>query len=295
MSREIKSPEPVLMSATSADGKHTIEFNEGSHRYKMNGKPAVGVTTFCKSGYVTSFGLVHYEKENALASLFRDLTIPGEGGAYPREGFWPINDQQRKDLFKTAHNAYKAPLQEAADIGTICHGYAELHSLGKFEEAEKLLDQVRKAEAWPLINACVSKYKEWDAKNRGKLVHAECLVGSPRYLFCGKFDRLDMVDKKLILRDYKTSKDIYLDQYIQMAAYSIALKEWLGLEVGGLEVLRFGKDDGTFDHLLIDDPKEIKMFQDQAIRCRYTHEFRKLENDARFDWKKKQEKKHEQQ
>lgn len=286
MSREIKSPEAVILTATSFDGKHTIEFNEGSHRYKMDAKPAVGVTTFCKNGYITSMGLISWMKSQTAEALFSAMTVPGEEGYYPREAFWPIHEETKKDLIKTAKLADREVSQEAADIGTITHGYAELHSLGQLEEAEKLLDQVRKAATWPLIESCVTKYKEWAAKNKGKLVQAECLVGSPNYLFCGKFDRLDEVNGKLILRDYKTSKDIYLDQYIQLAAYSIALKEWLGLEVSGLEVLRFGKDDGTFDTLMIDDPKEMKVFQDQAIRCRYTHEFRKMENDHRFKWEK---------
>lgn len=284
MSREIKSPEATILTATSFDGKHTIEFNEGSHRYKMNAKPAVGVTTFLKAGYPTSMGLIQWFKTQTAEALFTSMTVPGEQGYYPREGFWPIGESTKAELIKTAKAADREVSQEAADIGTICHGYAELHSLGQFEEADKLLNQVREAATWPLIETCIVKYKEWALQNKGKLIHAEGLVGSPAFLFCGKFDRLDMVNGKLILRDYKTSKDIFLDQYIQLAAYAIAIKEWLGLDVEGLEVLRFGKDDGTFETLLVDDPKEISVFKDQAIRCRYTYEFRKLENDKRWKW-----------
>jgi len=99
---------------------------------------------------------------------------------------------------------------------------------------------------------------------------------------------LDRVNGKLILRDYKTSKDIFLEQFIQLAGYAIAIKEWLNLDVEGIEVLRFGKEDGAFENLLISDPAELQMFKDQAIRCRGTFEFSKFGNDARFDWKKKQ-------
>lgn len=284
MSREIKAPEATILEAKSFDGEHVIEFNEGSHRYKMDGKPTVGATTFLKAGFPTSMALVSWFKTQTAESLFKSLTVPGEDGYYPREGFWPVNEDTKKELFKTAKAADRAVTQEAADIGTICHSFAEFDSLGKFDEAQKLLDQVRGAVSWPLISACIEKYAEWKKTNGGTLVQSEALVGSPRYLFCGKIDRLDQVGKKLRLRDYKTSKAIFLDNFIQLGAYSLAIKEWLGLDVAELEILRFGKDDGTFETLVIDDPKEIKMFQEQAIRCRYTYEFLKMNNDPRFKY-----------
>jgi hypothetical protein len=72
--------------------------------------------------------------------------------------------------------------------------------------------------------------------------------------------------------------------YVQLAAYATAIKEWMGLDVGGLEILRFGKEDGEFETLLIDDPIEIQRFKDQAIRCRETFEFTKWEKDERWSY-----------
>lgn len=304
MSREIKSPPAVMFTSKSFDGKHKIEFNENSHRYKMfvngetKGQQQVGVTTFTKSGYITSMGLISWMKGQTAEALFKALTVPAEGGYMPREGFWPITEDAKKDLFTEAKKADRAVAQEAADIGTICHGYAELHSIGKIAEAEQILESVKEVDAWPLIDSCVRKYKEWAAKSRGELVMAEGLAGyvCPMHrgikteddeclCFCGKFDRLDMVNGKLRLRDYKTSKDIFLEQFIQLGGYRPAIQTWYGKKVEELEVLRFGKDDGSFDTMVIDDPKEIEMFQKQALRCRRTYNFRKLENDPRWAWK----------
>lgn len=285
MSREITSPKATVLTASSHDGAHTIEFNEGSHRYKLDGKAAVGVTTFLKAGYVTSMGLISWFKTQTAESIFQAMTVPDENGQFmPRDGFWPISQEVKAELFKTAKAADRAITQEAADIGTIVHGYAELYSLGKIDEAEKLLDQVRTAQAWPMIETCINKFKAWHSTNGGELVNAEALVASPKHLFCGKIDRLDRVNGKLRLRDYKTSKDIFLDQFIQLGAYAIAIEEWLGMAVEELEVVRFGKDDGEFETLIVSDPLEIKVFREQAIRCRKTHEFRKLENDPRWKW-----------
>lgn len=284
MAREIKSPEPTIFSAKSFDEKHEIQFNENSHRYKLDGKPAVGVTTFIKSASPTPMALISWMKGQTAEALFNSLTVPGENGYYPRESFWPVSETTKKDLIKQAKLADKEKAQEAADIGTICHGFAELHSLGRDKDAAELLERVRGAATWPKINACVEKYLDWSSHNKGRLIKAEGLIGSPHYKFCGKFDRLDDVDGKVILRDYKTSKGFYIEQYIQLAAYSIALEEWSDIYVAGLEVLRFGKDDGAFNTLLIDNFDEIEMFRRAAIRRREDYDFLKLEDDERFKW-----------
>ena len=46
MPREIKLPPAKVDVSRSFDGKHVIEFNEGSHRYKLDGQACTGVTTF---------------------------------------------------------------------------------------------------------------------------------------------------------------------------------------------------------------------------------------------------------
>lgn len=306
MSRIIKAPKPEIMTSKSFDGKHLIEFNEASHRYKLftnaaiKGIQQVGVTTFTKGGWPTSMGLISWGKGVTAEALLQALTVPGKGGLMPREGFWPISDDAKKELVKTAKAADRAVAQEAADIGTICHVFAELHSLGKVQEAEALLDQVRNVAAWPLIESCVRKYLEWAAKNRGEMVMAEGLCGyvcpvhrtdkpdvtEECICYCGKFDRLDMVNGKLRLRDYKTSKDIFAEQFIQLGGYRPAIKTWYNRDVQELEVLRFGKNDGTFDPMLIDDPKEIERFQKAAFRCRRNYnDIKFFNNDPRWAWK----------
>jgi len=288
MSREITVPEAVIETSKSWDGKHELQYNDKSHRYKLDGKPVSGFSTISKAGYPTSVGLTNWMKTEAMKSLFNSISIKQEDNYIPRGDVWPISEQFLKDLLKMNRDTHEDLAQQAADIGTICHAFAEYHSVGKYKAVADLLDKVKGVKQWPIIESCINKYQSWATLDRGELVQAEGLVASPTHLFCGKFDRLDRVNGKLILRDYKTSKDIFLEQFIQLAGYAIAIKEWLNLDVEGIEVLRFGKEDGAFENLLISDPAELQMFKDQAIRCRGTFEFSKFGNDARFDWKKKQ-------
>lgn len=278
MPKEILSTSAPVIGSKSFDGKHEIQFNESSHRYKWvcecHAKaPSVGVTTFLKAGYPTSMGLVSWMKGQTAEALFAALTVSGNGGYFPREGFWPVSEQVKIDLIKQAKLADRDTAQEAADIGTILHGYAELHSGGRIREANDLLEQVKGVPQWPMIEKCTNKYLAWDKVRRGTLIAAESLVGSAKYLFCGKIDRLDKVSNRLILRDYKTSKAIFAEQKIQLALYRLAIREWLGLIVDGIEIVRFGKLDGEFETELIEDPKVLDDLEQQGLRCRLTYAF----------------------
>ncbi len=284
MKREIQSPPPTVLTSKSFDGKHEIGFNEASHRYKWlcachKGEPSVGVTTFLKNGYVTSMGLISWFKAQSIQYVIDWFQKRGRVDS--------LLEDELKQLFKDAKAADREKSQEAADIGTILHTYSELHSLGKTDEANKLLEEVKQVEKWPVIESCIAKYHDWDKKNKGELVGAESLIASPMFSFCGKIDRLDRVNGKLRLRDYKTSKSIYPEQFVQLGAYTIGIREWLGKVVEELEIIRFGKEDGEFENILITDPAEIRMFQDQALRCLATHNFRKIENDPRFKYEAK--------
>lgn len=269
MSKEILPPEKMVLHSNSFDGKHKLEFKESSHRYKLDGEHCVGTTTFIKAALPTSQGLSNWKTDQAV--MFA-LSAPDS-----LDGI---------ELIKTARDAWKEVSQEAADVGTVTHSYAELMSTGKIAEAERLLNQLKYAPKWPIIKSCINKYTEWAKDNVGELIATENLIASPTYMFSGKFDRLDNIKGKIRLRDYKTSKSFYSDQFVQLAAYAIALKEWNNIVVNELEVIRFGKDDGKFETLLIDDPKEILMFKEWAILLRREFDLLKMNNDPRFDWKK---------
>lgn len=275
MPREIKALPPKVETSVSFDGKHVLEFAEGTHRYKLDGKSCVGTTTMIKGGYPTGQGLISWQKGQALEYLWSAIAN--------RE----VDPEEKADLFKEAKAADRAKSQEAADIGTLIHEYAYLYETGgdlsKLDRAINDLPKATKIKIW----SGTDKFKQWRKDNNDVDGMFEGLVASPTYFFCGKFDKLAVRDGRLILSDYKSSKSIYLDMFIQMGAYAVAIKEWLGLDVGGLEILRFGKETGEFETMLVDDPIEIQRFKDQAIRCRETYEFKKLENDPRWKYEAK--------
>ncbi len=270
MPKEIKAPEPKIESSTSFDGKHTIEFNEASHRYKLDGKACVGVTTFLKGGLPTSQGLISWQKGQALEYLWAQLVDRGSAlSDLTEEELLPY----KADLFKKAKLADRGTAQGAADVGTVLHALAEHKARGETMQVVELLDKVRGVEKWPQIESCFLKYLDWDAQNKGEFLASEQLIASPQYLFCGKYDLLSKRNGKIVLSDYKTSKAIFLEHKIQLAAYRLALRQWSNIHVDAIEILRFSKEGGTFETCLVDNPTELQALEEQAVRCRQTYGF----------------------
>jgi hypothetical protein len=253
-----------------------LTFDDVKHKYTLNGEHVPGVTTVGKGGYPESFMLSNWKVGQGakyVSSLLQRL-----GREHPLK----IGDKLNEEIIKRAKKAPAKEAKKAADVGTVVHDYAYLTELGRIGEAMQMLQPFKRLPQWEKINNGIVKFESWHKENEDEIVGSEQIVASIDYSFGGKFDRLSRRGGVLTLSDFKTSNGFYVDHFIQLAAYRIAIKEWMDLEVEQLEILRFGKEDGEFQTLMVKKPEEIKMFEDQAIRCKLTYDFRKIENDKRF-------------
>jgi hypothetical protein len=267
----------MALIQSQKDG-HYFTFDDVKHRYALDGGPVPGVTTFIKAGYPEAHNLIGWKIGQGAAYTSSILQRLG------RNKPLRVGDKLNEKIIKKSKTAFQKASDEAAGIGSIVHDYAYLTETGRAGEALQMLVMYYNSPNWPKISNGVNKFSAWKEENTDELIDSEQIVASVGHAFGGKFDRLARRDGVLVLSDFKTSNGIYLEQFIQLAAYRLAIKEWLGLDVGMLEILRFGKEDGEVHTLLIDKPEEIKLLTDQAIRCRETYQFRKLENDKRFKY-----------
>jgi len=264
-----------FIASKSINGIDEIIFNDAPNakqRYILNSIPVVGVTTAIKAGYPTSEALVNWKSGQAAEYAWNQAPV-----RKPEEG-----DQ----VIKEAKLAWKKEAEEAAGIGVVVHLYAELSSKNKRNEAIESLTKYKDSLQWnEIVNACY-KVDDFTKQNKDEILFTEQIVGSTQHKFAGRFDRLVKRDGKVIISDYKTSKSFYIDQFIQDALYSIAIKEWLGLKVEGFEVIRFGKEGGDFEPLLINDPEEIKELTKKGLDCLDDYNFiKKWGKDLRFKYK----------
>lgn len=261
----------VLIQSKKND--HYLTFNDTSHRYTLDGEHVPGVTTFIHGGYVTSQQLISWMKGQTAAAMFEQLTFEESGTWQPKGGLWPVNKTKRDELIKEAKARDKKTSGEAADIGTFTHDYAYYTETN---QPDKLLETDKRILLHPdkdKIISCIEKFKDWKQKNVDVMVASEEIVASVEHDFGGKFDRLTERNGVLVLSDFKTSSGIFIDQKIQLAAYRLAIREWMGLDVKAIEILRFGKEDGTFETELVDKPETLQELEEQAIRCRKTYAF----------------------
>lgn len=248
----------------SFKGGHTLTFDEDQHVYALDGKIVPGATEV-KKGYPISFLLEQWkigEGAKFVLEFFRDWRTNEDD--FPSEA-------KCKELIKLAKSATKRILEETADIGTLMHDYAFSKRLAKpFDwsrvEGHKDEEQIRKR----LVEV------DWWVEERFKeeeVVEAETIIASVEHRFAGKFDCLVRRNGKLRLQDYKSSKNFYPDQFIQLGGYAIALEEWMGLKVQEFEVIRFNDNTSEPATLAFDKEVDLEDFKTQFLRCRYTREF----------------------
>lgn len=249
----------------SHDHAHTLEFNEATHRYKLDGRAVPGVTTFIKASLPEGEALINWRARQAAAfatSWYAGLE------KHPT----PAMVDTAVELSLTA---YREKLSDAGNIGHALHALIELtERQGGFPprevvQAHALRLPLASQDAFRLA---LRSYQDFMVvQPKLELLAAEGSVASVEHRFAGTFDRLHRVEGKIVLSDFKTSKGIYDSHLIQLGAYSLALREWHGVHVDTLEILRFGKD-GSFTPLTISDSGAILELEQQAVRCRQTYE-----------------------
>ncbi len=255
----------------SEKNRHILTFDENSHRYKLDGKSISGVTTINKSGYPESFFLTNWKIGQGADYIVKKLLTfyKWKFRSKPDKFVKPLT-KQITELIKKSKRAFMHKSTAAASIGTVVHDYANAY------EAKIPFDMsvVTEHKDRDKIEKCIAKFIEWSDKNKDEMLLAEEVVASPTYWFAGKFDRLAKRNGLTILSDFKTSSFIYTDQFVQLAGYAIAIKEWLGIDVNGIEILRFGKD-GSFETKLVTNTEEITEYMNQFVRNCLTSQFRK--------------------
>lgn len=198
---------------TSSSGDNLLEFHEKPwHRYYLNSKPVKSVTSIIKLGFPTPERLMNWKIKNA--------------------------------------KTWKKKGEEAAEIGTYAHKFAELTVKGTPELFE-----------WDIVNAhkdkdkiynCIDLFTAWYASRDSKIIATEVLVASPSSDYAGTMDVLSETDEGYGIEDYKTSSGFFVEQFLQTGGgYSIAAEEWLRKPIAWVRINLFGKTSATFDTLKV--------------------------------------------
>lgn len=132
---------------------------------------------------------------------------------------------------------YKKFVDEKAAQGTLAHAMILAHLWGqKVDTADYSKNQIDAAE-----NAFLS-YLEWEKGKKIEPMIVEHPMTSSEWMYGGTPDFFGMIDGIPTLLDYKTSKALYDEHIIQVAAYARLIEE-AGHEVKDWKILRIGRDE----------------------------------------------------
>ena len=164
----------------------------------------------------------------------------------------PVNARSDEEV-KRAVNIHREKKEEAANIGTLAHAWAESYI--------KSWD-ISFPEDPHVINA-VNGFLDWTSQHKIEWLASERFVYSDEYNYVGICDAIAVIDGKKYLVDFKTSNRIRKLEYgMQTAAYVYAYEEEHnfvpGEKIDGVIVARFSKDD-------VDVPFEVFEFKSEDI------------------------------
>lgn len=128
-------------------------------------------------------------------------------------------------------------VDKLATIGTLAHLMVENHLTGK----EHIYPEYSKEDIDRAENAFI-KFLDWEKQYQVKVIFNEKQLVSEEYRFGGTVDCYAEINGKMTLLDFKTSKAIYEEHIIQLAAYKQLLKE-NGYEVEEVRILRIGRTE----------------------------------------------------
>ena len=217
-----------------------------------------------KSLHVPNVSTIIGKKDKSNALMFWQRKIIGQAisKTFPVGTTFRMDEIQLNKVQETITNAATIVSDEAKEIGTLAHTYAE----------KRLSNIPVDLPAHPeALNACIA-FDSWLASNNVEPLHLERQLFSMRHNYCGTVDFIGKINGKLTLADFKTSKRLYNDHFLQASAYAEAYTEEFGLEIEQRAVIRFCKETGNFEYHVLTDSHERDFAAFQALQQIYEYE-----------------------
>lgn len=226
-------------------GRAIITFYPHKHYYVVSVPGVVnrlyqpGVTTIIgmkdKSGPLMPWAV------NQMATRVKELVEAVPGDAVPKNIL--------EILLDTAKDSWRDTKQEAADIGSLVHRVLEQAVLGTLDEsrlpltADALLAPELTPDMVDQANNAIRAGLRFFKKHKIRVLAAEQPRWSPTWGYIGTGDLIAEVDGSRDGLDFKSAKNIYPENFIQLAAYQQAWEEeFPDQPLERRHVVRVGKD-----------------------------------------------------
>lgn len=204
-------------------GSVKIKYYDESHRYYVNGKQKTGVTTIV--GIMDKSRALMTWKGWRIVDFLLEKLKAG-----------PITE----DLVCVASYIDKIEKEEAADLGSDIHDWAEKYIKFKLKEKGAIMPDMPDVKA---VQVGVNAFLDWEKEHKVKFLSSERIVYSKKHDFIGRMDIEAKIDGELCLVDLKSSNGLYNGVLMQTVAYLKADEEESGREYTGRWAIRLSKYD----------------------------------------------------
>ena len=234
------------MEITYHDGESiALSFDEKLHAYRVDGKPVPSATKVL--GVISKPALIPWSlkmgSEWLEKHMFHDEELDQEQGVFTYTSRLTLDA-----LIKGIKAAYRPTSGGALEIGNNTHKWIEdavnifLEDEGKFGDdnlPDRPVDQ-------PEVNNSIDAFLEWVADNDVKFYQSEMKLYSRQDHYAGTVDCVADVNGSRCVVDWKTSKGIYPEYHLQVAAYAQAVEDVTGEQIDQTLVLRLDKSSGRY-------------------------------------------------
>lgn len=158
-----------------------------------------------------------------------------------------LSEAEIAEWYSEAKSAHRRLSMSATDIGSEAHRWIE--GLLEARLSGTLWENLP---TWvpehPQIGNCCNAAYEWLKAEQVEPLEVERRLFSKKFKYAGTADLIAKIGDELVLVDWKSSKAIYPEYYLQTAAYVKALEEERPeLKFGRRILVRLGKEDGAFE------------------------------------------------
>lgn len=218
--------------------------SKGEHLHTLREKPLIGTTTLLKevhppmlSWYGSGKALELFGWLNAKLFSSEERLKSATAGLAELQNIASISYLAKLDAAYKNHNEFK---KEAGKKGTDTHK--------KVEKYIKYCIAEFNGEPRKITNEDISDiqdFADWAFKEVKQFLWSEGYCYSEKLWVggCADFGFISK-DKKIIIGDYKTAKDIYWTNFLQTAGYGLLIKENGVLTTDGTKLLHPEKIDG---------------------------------------------------
>ena len=159
-------------------------------------------------------------------------------------------------LLKGMKSAYRGSSKDALNIGSITLEWVEEAINWKLGNGE--IPQMPKQEE--CVNA-IHAFQDWVGQNVVEWISSEEKLYHRKYKYAGTVDARAIINGEYCVIDWKTSKAVYPEYHLQVAAYAKAVEDIYGKPVDATYILRCDKATGRFEAVRsTDTDKNFKAF-----------------------------------